>query len=109
MGRGGSRSLSQWKLSLVGFLSGPPKRPCANSQQQASVNFVAQDGAAFERASLDSEIIQLWDLESLGIKSSDEVGKSLKNDIEFLDRRYSVKLQWKQGHNPNSTNFLTTK
>lgn len=105
MGRGGSRSLSQWKLSLVGFLSGPPKRPCANSQQQASVNFVAQDGAAFERASLDSEIIQLWDLESLGIKSSDEVGKSLKNDIEFSDRRYSVKLQWKQGHNPNSTNF----
>ena len=48
------------------------------------VNRKLQD---INRASLDSEVSRLWDLESLGIKSSDEVYKSFENDIELLDGR----------------------
>ena len=37
-------------------LSGPLKRQDVDSRQEVSVNFIGQDSAAFDRASLDSEI-----------------------------------------------------
>lgn len=51
-----------------------------------SVNFISQDSAGLDKASLDREVSRLWDLESLGIKSSDEVHESFENEIEFLER-----------------------
>ena len=86
-------------------LSGPLKRQDVDSRQEVSVNFIGQDSVAFDRASLDSEIHKLWDLESIGIKSNDDVHESFENDIGFSEGRYSVKLPWKQGHDPLPSNI----
>ena len=47
----------------------------------------------------------MWDLESIGIKSNDDVHESFENDIGFSEGRYSVKLPWKQGHDPLPSNI----
>ena len=78
------------------------------SVQEVSVNFISQDSAGLDKASLDREVSRLWDLESLGIKSSDEVHESFENEIEFLEGRYSVKLPWKLGHDPLPSNFANS-
>ena len=41
-----------------------------------------------DKASLDREVSRLWDVESLGIKSCDEVHESFENEIQFLEGRY---------------------
>ena len=66
---------------------------------------MAHDSLAIVKDSLDSAVSQLWDLESLGIKASDEVHESFESDISFIDGRYSVKLPWKQGHEPLPSNY----
>ena len=96
------------ETELGWVLSGPLKRRGVDSQQEASVNFVRLDSAALYRASLDSEVSKLWDLESLGIKSSNEVHESFENEIEFLEGRYLVKLPWKQGQEPLPSNFTNS-
>ena len=70
-----------------------------------SVNFVSQNSVAIDRANLESAVSKLWDLESLGIKASDEVHESFESEINFIDGRYSVKLPWKQGHDPLTSNY----
>ena len=92
-------------------LSGPIKRRYEFSEAsvpEVSVNFISQDSAGLDKASLDREVSRLWDLESLGIKSSDEVHESFENEIEFLEGRYSVKLPWKLGHDPLPSNFANS-
>lgn len=103
--RGGPEEPVAVPTELGWVFSGPLKRREADSRQEVSVHFIAQDSVALERASLDSEINKLWDLESIGIKSSDEVHESFENDIEFSGERYSVKLPWKQGHDPLPSNY----
>ena len=76
------------------------------SSQDVSVNFVGHDSVDLDKGSLDLEISRLWDLESLGIKSQgDEVHKLFENEIEFVGGRYSVRLPWKQGHDPLPNNY----
>lgn len=87
---------------------GPPKRKGSNSEQEVSVNFVAHDSVAIVKDSLEGAVNQLWDLESLGIKPSDEVHESFESDIGFTDGRYSVKLPWKQGHEPFPSNHANS-
>ena len=72
------------------------------------VNFVAQDNIAIASDSLESTVGKLWDLDSLGIKASDEVHESFENDISFIDGRYSVKLPWKQSHEPLPSNYANS-
>ena len=72
------------------------------------VNFVAQNSITIASDSLESTVGKLWDLESLGIKASDEVHESFENDISFIDGRYSVKLPWKQGHEPLPSNYANS-
>ena len=103
--RGGPEEPVAVHTELGWVLSGPLKRRDVDSRQEVSVNFIAQDSVAFDRASLDSEINKLWDLKSIGIKSNDDVHESFENDIEFSGGRYSVKLPWKQGHDPLPSNF----
>ena len=99
------------ETELGWVLSGPLKKRdhLENSQtssQDVSVNFVGHDSVDLDKASLDLEISRLWDLESLGIKSQgDEVHESFENEIEFVGGRYSVKLPWKQGHDPLPNNY----
>ena len=96
------------ETELGWVLSGPLKRRdvlSEDSVQEVAVNFIAQDSVALDRANLDREVSRLWDLDSLGIKSGDEVHESIENEIEFLEGRYSVKLPWKQGHDSFPCNF----
>ena len=93
------------ETELGWVLSGPLKRKPSDSKQEVSVNFVSQNSVAIDRANLESAVSKLWDLESLGIKASDEVHESFKSEINFIDGRYSVKLLWKQGHDPLPSNY----
>ena len=93
------------ETELGWVLSGPLKRKASDSKQEVSVNFVSQNSVAIDRANLESAVSKLWDLESLGIKASDEVHESFESEINFIDGRYSVKLPWKQGHDPLPSNY----
>ena len=109
--RGESEEPVAIETELGWVLSGPLKRRYEFSEasvQEVSVNFISQDSAGLDKASLDREVSRLWDLESLGIKSSDEVHESFENEIEFLEGRYSVKLPWKRGHDPLPSNFANS-
>lgn len=50
----------------------------------------------------------MWDLESLGIKASDQLHESFESDINFIEGRYSVKLPWRQGHDTLPSNFANS-
>ena len=89
-------------------MSGPLRKKEPDSKQEVVVNFVAQDSVAIVSDSLESKVGKLWDLDSLGIKASDEVHESFENDISFIDGRYSVKLPWKQGHEPLPSNYANS-
>ena len=93
------------ETELGWVLSGPLRRKGSDSKQEVSVNFVAHDSFAIVKDSFNSAVSQLWDLERLGIKASDEVHKSFESDISFIDGRYSVNLPWKQGHEPLPSNY----
>ena len=103
--RGESEEPVAVETELGWVLSGPLKRKGLDSQQEVSINFVARDSVAIVKDSLDSAVSQLWDLESLGIKASDDVHESFESEISFIDGRYSVKLPWKQGHEPLPSNY----
>ena len=49
-----------------------------------TVNFVAHEGAVTVGDSLEGAVGKLWDLESLGIKASDEVHELFESDIVLL-------------------------
>ena len=95
------------ETELGWVLSGPLRKKEPDSRQEVVVNFVAQDNIAIASDSLESTVGKLWDLDSLGIKASDEVHESFENDISFIDGRYSVKLPWKQSHDPFLAIMLT--
>ena len=96
------------ETELGWVLSGPLRKKEPDSRQEVVVNFVAQDNIAIASDSLESTVGKLWDLDSLGIKASDEVHESFENDISFIDGRYSVKLPWKQGHEPLPRNYANS-
>ena len=84
---------------------GPPKKESIRQQTGSVSKFVSQNSVAIDRANLESAVSKLWDLESLGIKASDEVHELFESEINFIDGRYSVKLPWKQGHDPLPSNY----
>ena len=91
------------------MLSGPLKKKKSDSErQEVTVNFVVHEGVATMGDSLEGAVSKLWDLESLGIKASDEVHKLFESDIGFIDGRHSVKLSWKQSHNPLPSNYANS-
>lgn len=96
------------ETELGWVLSGPLKRKESDSRQEVSVNFVAQSSVAKDRDSLESTVRKLWDLESLGIKASDDVHESFDSDVNFIEGRYSVKLPWKQGHDTLPSNYANS-
>ena len=86
--RGESEEPEAVETELGWVLSGPLRGREPDSKQEVVVNFVAQDSIAIVSDRLESTVGKLWDLESLGIKASDEVHKSFENDISFIDGRY---------------------
>ena len=73
-----------------------------------TVSFVVHEGVATMGDSLEGAVGKMWDLERLGIKASDEVHKLFESDISFIDGRHSVKLSWKQSHNPLPSNYANS-
>ena len=98
----------------LGFvLSGPLKGKCTGENDDTAstlVSFVGTDrGESISRdvrdGKLDDAVHRLWDLDSLGIKQSDEVCEAFQDNISFDGERYSVKLPWKVGHDTLPTNY----
>lgn len=104
--RGESEEPVAVETELGWVLSGPLKRKGLDSLQEVSVNFAACDSVV--KDSLESAVSQLWDLESLGIKASDDVHESFESEIGFIDGRYTVKLPWKEGHEPLPSNYANS-
>ena len=90
-------------------MSGPLK-PCKRrGRQEYSVNFVSQDRAETSNVGIESKIRKLWDLDSIGIKvNDDKVHETFENEVSFDNGKYSVKLPWKQGHDPLPTNYVNS-
>jgi hypothetical protein len=89
-------------------LSGPLK-PCeGRGRQDYSVNFVSQQRVDTDSVSLESEVRRLWDLDLIGIRVNDEVHEMFENEVSFKDGKYSVKLPWKQGHEPLPSNYVNS-
>ena len=68
--------------------------------QEVQVNFVSH-----EKDSLDTQISKLWDLETIGIRESDDVHDAFKESIRHNGERYSVKLPWKAENETLPTNY----
>jgi hypothetical protein len=47
----------------------------------------------------------LWDLDSIGIRVSDEVHETFENEISFNENKHSVKLPW---NDPLPTNYVNS-
>ena len=96
----------QTKLGWV--LSGPLKGKVVGSHKNINVNLIHDPLPNFHidsSAKLNGEVQKLWDLETLGIRSTDEVHEELLDNVTFNGERYSVKLPWKVGHKPLPSNF----
>jgi hypothetical protein len=95
----------------LGFvLSGPLKGKRVDDNDRTLVSFVAGEsmgGIAHNvgNVALDDAVHRLWDLDSLGIKETDEVYEAFGDSIRFDGVRYSVKLPWKVGHATLPTNY----
>ena len=97
------------KVSWV--LSGPSTS--ASSMQNAvnlSVTHVLHKGSISESCfALDEQLRKFWDLEALGINSSDTVDTSVlsefKEKIQFKEGRYEVALPWKHQHQSLPNNY----
>ena len=85
-----------WVVS--GPLKGSSENECAN------VNFVSQVGKN-NVSDLGCDVNKLWDLETLGVRETNDVHEALLDKISFNGTRYSVKLPWKQGHGHIPTNY----
>jgi hypothetical protein len=72
------------------------------------IHFVSQQRLETDSVSLESEVRRLWDLDSIGVRVNDEVHETFENEVSFKDGKYSVKLPWKQGHEPLPSNYVNS-
>ena len=95
------------ELGIV--LSGPLKEKQADDENAGThVNMVVGEPLVLTNvgmANVEEAVHRLWDLDSLGIKESDEVREAFGDSIGFDGQRYSVKLPWKVGNTTLSTNY----
>ncbi len=96
------------ETELGHVLSGPLKPRESTGRQNYSVNLITNKKVSPDSIGLESEIRRLWDLDSIGIRASDEVHETFENEISFNDNKHSVKLPWKQGHDPLPTNYVNS-
>ena len=78
-------------------LSGPMKGPCGEDFHTAQVNLIGSSRE--EQASLERDVHRLWDLETLGVKETEDVvHEAFVNSVSFNGTRYSVRLPWEEAH-----------
>ena len=76
------------------------------SCENSSVNLILDSSHANNvKSSLDNEVQKLWDLETIGLKDTDEVHDDLLDIVSFTGERYSVKLPWRVRAYTPSTYF----
>ena len=75
----------------------------------ASTHALPVDGETIHHnpdQSLDTQLKKFWELESLGIvKNESSVYDQFISEITFKDRRYEVRLPWKDSHSELPDNF----
>ena len=76
-----------------------------NRNEFANVNFVSQVSNQSEIDSIRANVSKLWNLETLGVRESDDIHEALLDKIKFNGLRYSVQLPWKQGHGYLPSNY----
>lgn len=80
----------------------------SDSNDHAIVNHVHAVPSNIFRPQEPSSELQmhlLWDLDSIGIRPTDDVYVDTVDNIEFTGDRYSVRLPWKVGHKPLASNY----
>ena len=103
--RGGPDEPVAVKTVLGWVLSGPLEGKSLNSSSVVSVNYLPNFTVRSEKQSFDEEINKLWDLDSIGIRTDNEVHENVLDNIVFTGERYSVGLPWKVGHKSLPTNY----
>ncbi|XP_046841149.1 uncharacterized protein LOC124435254 [Xenia sp. Carnegie-2017] len=83
-------------------ISGPLKG--SSNLKNAHVNLVSQI-ATQNADSINGDVSKLWDLETLGVRETNDVHEALLDKIEFNGSKYVVKLPWKQGHEHLPSNY----
>ena len=57
---------------------------------------------------VDANLSKLWDLDSIGIRTTEDVHASVIDNIIFTGKRYSVGLPWKVAHKPLPSNYANS-
>ncbi|XP_014676190.1 PREDICTED: uncharacterized protein LOC106816151 [Priapulus caudatus] len=86
-------------------LSGPLKGRISRGGSETQVNLISRENVRSEQDSIDRDIHKLWDLETLGIRESEDVSEEFADTIRFTGQRYSVKLPWKESHRTLPSNY----
>ena len=109
--RGGQKDPVAVKTSIGWVLSGPIKGKTLNDTSLAcNVNLNLIDSTSLmtksENLDLKVQVEKLWDLDSIGIRSDNEVHAAVIDNIFFTGSRYSVGLPWKVAHKPLPSNYV---
>ena len=109
-GGGGANEPVAVKTSLGLVLSGPLKGKTLNSYKDINVNFVpfSPRTEKSQRKKIDEAAHKLWDLDTIGIRTQNEVHTHLIENIHFTGERYSAGLRWQPGHKELPTNYDTS-
>ena len=92
--------------TILGWVLSGPIRETPGDENTVEVHHVRTEKLCCR--SLEKDVERMWDLETLGIKESDEVHEALLDKIKFNGERYSVKLPWKQGHEILPSNYVNS-
>eukprot|EP00112_Aurelia_sp_Birch-Aquarium-sp1_P012879 Seg2713.6 transcript_id=Seg2713.6/GoldUCD/mRNA.D3Y31 product="hypothetical protein" protein_id=Seg2713.6/GoldUCD/D3Y31 len=101
------------KTKLGWVLSGPlegEKFNFVDHVESITVNHVSlnsQNIFVAEPPTSEDDFHRLWDLDSVGIRPTDDVYTEAIDSIEFTGDRYRIKLPWKVGHKPLPSNYGT--
>ena len=101
------------KTKLGWVLSGPlegEKFNFVDHVENITVNHVSWNSQNIfvpEPPTSEEDFHRLWDLDSVGIRPTNDVYTEAIDCIEFTGDRYRIKLPWKVGHKPLSSNYGT--
>ena len=107
----GFNKLVAVRIKFGWVLSGPIKGKKFDFCDDSSSFVVCAEANSFSLAEekpkpqLDKQIAKLWDLDSMGIRPSDDVYTDVVDNVTFTGERYSVALLWKVGHRQLPSNY----
>ena len=102
-------------LTKLGYVLSGPVSVSIHEQHESTINLTEThvlkiSSTAVDDRSLNSEIKQFWDLESLGIRPNEEtVGEQFSRDVHFNGERYEVSLPLKENRELLPDNFQVSQ